>query len=278
MQPTPPAHSFTLRDYFTLYAARFKIDFASMFAYRGAIAIWTLGLIFYPIVTLVVWTTVAESQGGSAGGFTTNEYAAYFVILMVVNHLTFIWHTWEMEWRIRTGWFSPILLRPVHPIHQDVTANLSFKALGLVAVIPSAIMLSFVFNAEFTASALDIVAFVPALVFAMALRFIFEWTLGLLAFWVTKSSAMLQLYGTLSFFLAGQIAPLALFPDSVRIVASILPFRWMLSFPVEVVLGQRSGQEMLVGFGVQLLWIGISLAALKFLWKHAIVRYSAVGA
>lgn len=271
--------AFSLRDYLTLYIARFKVETAGMLAYRGAIAIWTLGLIFQPIVALVVWTTVAKSQGGSAGGFSTSEYAAYFIVLMVVNHLTFIWQSWEQEWRIRTGWYSPILLRPVHPIHQDVTTNLSFKLIGLVAVIPSAIILSFVFDARFAGtSVLDIVAFVPALVLAMALRFIFEWTLGLIAFWMTKSSAMLQLYGTLSLFLAGQIAPLALFPDQVRVAASILPFRWMLSFPVEVFLGQQSGPEILLGLGLQVLWIGLSLLALRYLWSRAVARYSAVGA
>jgi ABC-2 type transport system permease protein len=271
-------HAFSVRDYVTLYATRFRIDLASMFAYRGAIAIWTLGLIFYPIVTLVVWTTVAKSQGGSSGGFTAGEYAAYFIVLMVVNHLTFIWQSWEQEWRIRTGWYSPILLRPVHPIHQDVTVNLTFKLLGLVAVIPSAIALAFVFDAKFDSSVLDVVAFIPALMLAMTLRFVFEWTLGLLAFWVTKTSAMLHLYGALSLFLAGQIAPLDLFPDSVRTIASILPFRWMLSFPVEVMLGQRTGTEMLAGLGAQVVWIGLSFLGLKLLWSRAVARYSAVGA
>jgi ABC-2 type transport system permease protein len=270
--------AFSLRDYVTLYTARFKIDLASMFAYRGAIAIWTLGLIFYPIVTLVVWTTVAKSQGGTAGGFTAGEYAAYFVVLMLVNHLTFIWQSWEQEWRIRTGWYSPILLRPVHPIHQDVTVNLTFKLLGLVAVIPSAIALSIVFDAKYEWTVLDIAAFIPSLIMAMTLRFVFEWTMGLLAFWVTKTSAMLHLYGALSLFLAGQIAPLALFPDSVRVIASILPFRWMLSFPVEVLLGQRTGQEMLAGIGMQLLWIALSFLSLRLLWSRAVARYSAVGA
>jgi ABC-2 type transport system permease protein len=270
---------FTLRDYVTLYIARFKVEIAGMLAYRGAIAIWTLGLIFQPLVALVVWTTVAKSQGGSAGGFSASEYAAYFIVLMVVNHLTFIWQAWEQEWRIRTGWYSPILLRPVHPIHQDVTTNLSFKLIGLVAVIPAAIILSFAFDAKYAdTSVLDILVFIPALILAMTLRFIFEWTLGLIAFWMTKSSALLQLFGTLSLFLAGQIAPLALFPEPVRILASILPFRWMLSFPVEVFLGQRSGVDMLIGLGLQLLWIGLSLLALRYLWSRAVARYSAVGA
>jgi ABC-2 type transport system permease protein len=270
--------AFSPRDYVTLYAARFKIDLASMIAYRGAIAIWTLGLILYPVVTLVVWTTVAESRGGSAGGFTAGEYAAYFIVLMVVNHMTFIWQSWEQEWRIRTGWYSPILLRPVHPIHQDVTVNLTFKLLGLAAVIPSAIALSFVFDAHYEWTALDIIAFVPALIGAMTLRFIFEWTLGLLAFWVTKTSAMLHLYAALSLFLAGHIAPLSLFPEPVRVVASILPFRWVLSFPVEVLLGQRTAPEILGGIAMQLLWIAISLLALKLIWGRAVARYSAVGA
>lgn len=261
------------------YAAKFRAEFALQLAYRGAMLIWLFGLIIQPLVSLVVWTTVADSNGGEAGGFTTGEYAAYFVVLMVVNHLTFVWHMWEFGWRIQTGFFSPMLMRPIHPVHNDVVENLSFKAMGLIGIVPAAIILAVVFNADFGETSFgNAAAFVPALLLAMALRFILEWTLALAAFWMTKVSAMNDFYTFLSFFLSGMIAPLALLPEPARIVANILPFRWTVSFPVEVLLGQVGSGTIIVGFGVQLLWIAMAVLILRRLWAVAASRYSAVGA
>ena len=78
----------------------------------------------------------------------------------------------------------------------------------------------------------------PALLLAFLVRFLLEWTLALAAFWTTRVSAINQVYFVLMLFLAGQIAPLTLFPHWIQIVADILPFRWMLGFPVELVLGR----------------------------------------
>ncbi|MEJ7838979.1 MAG: ABC-2 family transporter protein [Thermomicrobiales bacterium] len=277
MEATPELRKFTFRDLARFYAGRFRIDLNLQIQYRGAIAIWLMGLILQPLVALVVWTTVAQNQGGNVSGFTTSEYAAYFIILMIVDNLTFTWVMYEFEYRIQTGQFSALLLRPVHPIHQDVTTNMSFKTLGLFGVIPAAIILSFAFSANYNASLLDIVVFLPALILAMALRFIFEWTLGLLAFWITRTSAVFQLYNSISFFLAGNIAPLWLFPESVQMLTFVLPFRWTVFFPVEVLLGRATVTSMLVGFGMQLLWLGIACVGLRYLWKLASSRYSAVG-
>ena len=260
-----------------VYAARFRIDISTQVAYRGSVAIWLFGLILEPLVSLVVWMTVAESQGGSVAGFTTSQYVAYFIILMIVDNLTFTWVMYEFEYRVQTGQFSSLLLRPVHPIHQDVTMNLSFKALGLFGVIPAAIILAIAFDADFSASALDMVVFVPALVLAMTLRFLIEWTLALLAFWMTRTSAVFQLYYSASILLAGNIAPLWLYPGWIQTVTMVLPFRWTIFFPVEVLLGRADGTSMLLGLLVQLAWIGLAYLTLRFAWKLASSRYSAVG-
>lgn len=259
------------------YRQRFKVDLASQVAYRGAAFIWLFSLIVQPLVSLVVWRTVADSQGGSAGGYTAGEYAAYFIAVMVVNQLTFMWHMWEIEWRVRTGVYSAILLRPMHPIHEDLTVNLAFKLFTLVPLVPISVALAILFDAQFETRPLDVIVFIPALLLALGIRFMIEWAMGLVAFWVTRATAIHQLWASVSFFLAGQMAPLSLFPKPIQVIATVLPFRWMLSFPVEVILGRLSGREMLAGLGVQMIWLAIAIVIVRVLWSRAASRYSAVG-
>jgi ABC-2 type transport system permease protein len=264
-----------LLDY---YAARFRTEIAVQFAYRGAIAIWLVSLVTTPVISLVVWTTVARGNGGSAGGFTTGQYAAYFIAVMIVNNLTFTWIMWEMEYRVKNGLFSPLLLRPMHPIHNDLVTNLTFKLLTSVAMLPIAVCLAIGFGANVETGFWDAVVFVPVLLAAMLLRWLCEWTVGLAAFWITRTMTLNQFYGTLTFFLAGMVAPLRLFPEPLRIIASVLPFRWMVAFPVDVLLGRAGGGELLIGVGMQTLWIGLALLAMRLVWRRGVRRYSAVGA
>jgi ABC-2 type transport system permease protein len=260
------------------YAAKFRAEIALQFAYRGALAIWLLGLLLQPIVYLVVWTTVARSQGGAVAGFSSGDFAAYFTILMVVNQLTFTWHFYEFEWRIRNGFFSPLLLRPIHPVHNDIAENLTFKLLTFTGVAPVAVFLLVAFDATLRPEPWQIVAFVPALLLAMALRFVVEWTLALAAFWLTRVSAINEAYTVLVLFLSGQVAPLELFPPVIQTMAAVLPFRWMVAFPVETLQGRLSVADVGLGLAVQVAWIAASLALLRVCWRLGVRRYSAVGA
>ena len=259
------------------YRGRFAVALAEDLAYRGAVGIWIFTTVIQPLVFIVVWRTVAGS--GSTGGYTAGQFVAYFLIMMVVDHLTFIWHMFEFEWRIRTGAFSPMLLRPVHPIHNDVCENLAYKTVGLVGVLPAAVLLGLVFDADLSGTGPgQVLAFLPALVLAMALRFVVEWCLALAAFWLTKVTAINSMFFALNTFFGGVFAPLAVLPGWMQTVAAWTPFSWSLAFPVEVLLGRRVGSEVVLGYTAQLGWLALALAGLALLWRRATRRYSAVGA
>jgi ABC-2 type transport system permease protein len=215
---------------------------------------------------------------GSTGGYTGAEFVGYFLVMMVVDHLTFIWHMWEFEYRIRTGAFSPLLLRPVHPVHNDVCENVSYKLVGLVGILPAAVALAVVFDADLSRTTITaVLAFGPALLLAMVLRFIVEWCVALSAFWLTKVSAINAVFFSLFTFFGGQFAPLAVLPDWMQTLAAWTPFPWALAFPVEVLLGRRTGSDILLGYAASLGWIVLAIVVLRMMWSRATRRYSAVG-
>ena len=86
------------------------------------------------------------------------------------------------------------------------------------------------------------------------------------------------MYVIAALFLTGQMAPLSLMPQWVQSVAGVLPFRWMVAFPVELLLGRLSPEQVIDGFLMQALWLGAGLAVLALTWSRAARRYSAVGA
>jgi ABC-2 type transport system permease protein len=261
-----------------LYLQQFKTTFASMVQYRASLFIWMIDHALEPLVYLVVWSVVAESRGGSAGDYSTAQFAAYFIVLMLVENTSYTWIMFEYDYRIREGLLSPALLRPVHPIHADLAENISAKAITMPFMIVVAAVLAAIFRPTLSPQLWALAAAIPALVLGFLLRFLFEWTLAQAAFWTTRVSAINQSYFVLMLFLSGQVAPLSLFPPALQVLANILPFRWMLGFPVELILGRLTPAEALLGIGAQAAWVVMAFVLLRLIWRAGIRRYSAVGA
>ena len=118
--------------FYSIYKSYFRLALLEQLQYRIAMLIWLIGGIIEPLMYLVVWRTVAQQQGGSVGGYSENDFVVYFIALMMVNHGTFTWIMWEYVFRIRTGQFSVMLLKPIHPIHNDIAYNVGYKILTLV--------------------------------------------------------------------------------------------------------------------------------------------------
>ncbi len=261
-----------------LYMQQFKTTLASMFQYRASLLIWMIGQVLEPLVYLIVWSIVSNTSGGSVGDYTTREFAGYFIVLMLVNQFTYTWIMYEFEYRIREGILSFALLKPVNPIHSDIADNISSKLMTLPIMMLVAVGLAVAFQASISPVPWAIVLFIPVLLLAFVVRFLLEWTLALAAFWTTRVGAINQTYFVLMLFLSGQIAPLALLPSPVQILADILPFRWMIGFPVELLLGRLTIVEALTGLGAQVAWLLAGLVLLRIVWRSGIKIYSAVGA
>ena len=138
-------------------------------------------------------------------------------------------------------------------------------------------VLALVLKPELQVTLTNGLAFLPALILAWALRFFWGYWLALLAFWTARADALLALQDSLVFLLAGQVAPVALLPGALKTLAVILPFRYMVAFPVEVISGALSQTEMLTGFALQFGWTLLAIGLYAVLWRTGLRRYTAVG-
>lgn len=259
-----------------IYWVYLKTALAMQFQYRAAMAIWMINRIVEPTVFLVVWITIAAARG-SVGGYAAADFAAYFITLMVVNQLTFTWIIFEFEWRIRSGEFSSLLLKPIHPIHSDIADNLGYKLLTLVIIVPAALLLALLFRPAFEprAAALGLAAL--SLVIAYFLRMFIDWGFALSGFWTTRTAALNQIYFLAMLFCSGRLAPLDLLPPWLERVAWYLPFRWTAWFTVELALNRLPPATIAAGFRMQVLWLALALVLMQAAWRLGLRKYTAVG-
>lgn len=260
-----------------VYVAQLRTSLAVQFQYRMSLAIWMIGRVIQPLIALVVWTTVARSRGGDVSGYGEGDFAAYFIVQMIVTQATFSWIMWEYDYIIRSGQFNFRLLRPIHPIHADVADNLAYKILTLVILVPAVLFLAWLFPPTFVWQSWSVLAGLLAVALAFVLRFTVEWTLAMSALWTTRVRAINQTYDVTLIFFSGYFAPLAVMPQFVQTLANFMPFRWFIAFPIELILGRLTPQAALLGFGAQLLWLALAQLVLSFVWRNGIKQYSAVG-
>jgi ABC-2 type transport system permease protein len=168
-------------------------------------------------------------------------------------------------------------MQPVHPIHADIADILALKLFVLPTVIITLIVLALIFPPAFNLHWWSIPAFVVTVLLAFPIRFLFTWMLGLVAFWTTWARSIYGVFSVAEVFLTGRLAPLALLPVWAQLIASFLPFRWMLVFPVEVLLGKISLEEVLTGVAIQIVAIIFLALTLDIVWRKAVRRYAAVG-
>lgn len=266
-----------VRSLLDFYATRGRTQIQSEFQYRAAMYFWMIGMLAEPIVYLVVWTTIADQHGGSVQGITTGEFAAYYIVWTLVRNMNIVFTPYGWEERIREGEFSAALLRPLHPLHDDLAGFAGWKPVVIVFWLPVAALLWIAFDPVLDPTLLEGVVFFFAIWGAYLIRTMFMSMLGMITFWTTRVSAIFELFLALELMLSGRLVPMPLMPGWVQDVAGFLPFQWSFYFPIESLVGDYTTGELLGGLAMQLFWIAALWGLTMFVWRFAVRRYSAVG-
>jgi ABC-2 type transport system permease protein len=255
----------------------FRIGVAETVAYRAEFFVWMLTTTM-PLVMLALWTSVAAER--PFHGFDTDDFIAYYLLALIVRNLTSSWVVWQMNEEVRRGVLSMRLLRPIHPFVAYSVTHLAAVPLRALVATPVAIIL-------LVTSARDVITsdptrlglFVPSLALAWVLTFALMLAIGSLVFFMDKSLSIMDVYFGVFAVLSGYLLPLPMLPSWIGDVARWLPFRYMLSAPIELVTrAGMSSSDALALVGQQLAWAVGLVALALFVWSRGIRRFEAVGA
>lgn len=103
-----------------MYRASLKIAVASMLQYRMEILIWAIWGFVAPLISLAVWNAAAIARGGTISNgvgatFKQADFASYFLVSMIFNHIMMSWDAFEFAYRVRDGNLSPPLAEADSP-------------------------------------------------------------------------------------------------------------------------------------------------------------------
>ena len=256
------------------YPALLRTGFVSAVAYRAEFLIWMFSTNM-PLVMLALWSAVARS--GPVGAYSQQGFTAYYITSLLVRLVTGSWVVWEMTMEIKQGTLALRLLRPIHPLLAYSAENLAAVPMRGIVAIPVMAVLLFFGRSQLTAD-LALWALLPLAIFgAWLLTFLVMALIGTLGLFVESATSLFEAWLGVSSVLSGYLVPLDLFPDRLRQIALVLPFRFTLSYPVELALGRLTRTQALELLGAQYGYVAFALLATHFLWRKGLERYAAFG-
>jgi ABC-2 type transport system permease protein len=156
--------------------------------------------------------------------------------------------------------------------------NVAAQPLRLVAAIPmAAIGLWAVGGAMLPRSAALWAVWCAALAGGWLITFLVNFAVGSLSFYVESSTKVMEAWLVLFFVLSGYMIPVELFPPLVRGIVDVLPFRYQIGFPVEVMTGAHDLRAALVLLARQGAWVVVLFSISLALWRGGLRRFAAYG-
>lgn len=252
-----------------IYLELARLAFQQQFAYRAA----TLAGLFTNAVWGVLLASVylglysSQPDGASVGGFTAAQTVTYTWIGQGLIMPVFLWGWWEIIQSIRTGAVVTDMLRPTDYFTYWLSRDAGRAAAHvLLRLAPTLAIGSVLFDLVYPDSVARGIAFALSVPFAVLVSFCFRFMMNLWGFWILDHRGIAGFGSVLIGVLSGHLLPIAWYPDPVRDVINMLPFRAIVMTPVEIWLGQVSIAR---GLGLQLFWSVMMIAAAQALQSVA---------
>ena len=264
---------------FLIFKRLWQVNWAEQWQYRANLLIYLLYWLVSPIIYLAVWTSIANLKG-SVSGFTANDFVTYYMVLLICDQITsnIVIHTFA--YKIQDGSLSGELVRPIHPMLTNALVNnVAFKILTIMGLIPIWIILFFLFKPDFSGvSLVGVLLSTPVMMVAFIIGFLLSATIVSLAFWTTRVYSIHEFYFALILLFSGQFVPLPLMPQVIQNIAQYLPFQLLLYFPIQLILGKLSTDQIILGYIMAGVWLVVAILAFNWVWRQGVKQYSAVGA
>ncbi|HYG67304.1 MAG TPA: ABC-2 family transporter protein [Anaeromyxobacteraceae bacterium] len=252
-----------------------KVGFAEAVAYRAEFVVWLLSTNM-PLVMLALWSAVARDA--PVGRFGQQEFVAYYLATLVVRLMTGAWVIWEVNFEIREGTLAFRLLRPIHPLVVYACENVAAMPLRLLMSIPiAATLLLTVGHDELTRDPVLLALFPLTVIGGWLITFLAMAAIGALAFLIDSAGSIFEVWLGLFGIFSGYLVPLELFPPWLEAASRWLPFRYMLAFPVEMIIGMTPRADALRELAIQWAFVGVLFFVVRGVWRLGLRRFAAFG-
>ena len=246
--------------------------------YRAAFFVYMFNIVAGPTVALLVWLAVRE-HAAEPLPLDRSQLVTYFILMAVVSMLTDTWMGFYVAADIRSGDLAKFLMWPAPTMAHGIGNNLGEKIVKVGLLLPLVALVALVFREDVRVPLEPArwLLFIVALILAAALSFLLDYLIGSLAFFIQDVSGIATLNRLVEGLLAGRFVPLVLFPPALFPFLEVQPWRYLLSFPIEILTSPLALDAIARGLALQSGYLVLLVFAHQVLWRRGLRVFAATG-
>lgn len=230
-----------------------------------------IGSIFTVTIAFFLWKAIFISSGQQVLRGMTFEQTFVYISLATCLFVMFrTWIDWFIGRDIMSGNIIMHFFKPVGYFSTMLFRTMGFALCNLLFIsIPSFLVILFVFKADIGLG-LNIPFFITAVILAFFISYLFDFTIGLTAFFTESIWGINMTKEVIVLLLAGAVVPLPFFPEEIQGILELLPFRAIYHIPLTILTSHTLGIEDYLKFiAIQLFWIALLFPLAKLYFSQA---------
>ncbi len=263
------------------YWSIFKISFQQEFAYKLNFIMWRVRNVFQILLTFFLWSTIFSSPTIVIFGYDRSKILTYVFGIMIVRAFVMSARAADIAGDIAQGNLSNYLLKPMTYFKYWFTRDISSKALNLLFAAAEFAILFVILKPPFyfQTNPTTLILFVVGLILAVLIYFFLLVIVSSVTFWAPELGWGGHFLFTIVIVeaLSGSLFPINILPSGVQSVIMATPFPYLIYFPVQVYLGNISGQMLFGGVITAAAWTGILWFVMNSLWLKGLKAYESIG-
>lgn len=261
------------------YWAFFRGNIYNTLTFRGPLFVWLISGMLSLVATVYLWLSTTQS-GPTIGGYSKDQLITYYILVMalswIVNWQPFYW----LKDEIADGSIvTTTLIKPVSQYLRVFFAEAGWRVVAIWWGLFGTVIFIFWFHSRFFFPVLgiNIIFLILSVILATLVVFSLSMVMALFAFWFTHVDVFDAFNWAARLLFGGQGIPISFLPEQLRILANILPFRYMISFPLEIYFQKLNNQEIILGLFIETVWLVFLYFLHEFLLGRALKSYTSFG-
>lgn len=263
------------------YLSIFKISFQEEFAYKLNFVMWRVRNVFQILLTFFLWSAVYTNPQTVIFGYDKAKILTYVFGIIIVRALVMSARAADIASDIAQGELSNYLLKPITYFKFWFSRDISSKALNLIFAAGEFIILYLILAPPFyfQTNPLTLLWFLVGIVLAIFTYFFILILVSSITFWLPELSWGGHFLITIVLVesLSGALFPINILPSTFQSIVMATPFPYLIYFPVQIYLGNITGQALLGGMVVAFAWCGILWFLANLVWQKGLKVYEAIG-
>lgn len=262
------------------YKTCFIMGVQKAIEYRFDFFVGYFSAIFPIIIQVSMWSAIYSStKTGILYGYSYQQMILYTFFVGIVSRFLSTGFEYEMNDDIKNGGLNKYIVKPVNYCFYRGGCFLGERSSISIVFFVILIVLCAIFRVIgfFQIDLLKIICFLMALMFSLLLNFFLYFCIGMSGFWFSEISRVFPAIGVIFTVISGGIFPLDILGENFNQFISLLPFKYLLQFPVDIIVGKQLHYDIILGFIIQVFWIFVLGFCTQILWKKGLQKYIAVG-